>query len=73
MKRKLSVRVFALIIFVALANFTSAGIENDLPGGEISPEEVRFAVIGDTGTGSQQQFAVARQMLQIQEKSRFDL
>jgi Calcineurin-like phosphoesterase len=72
------VKVFSLLVFTTLITSTysfsnSSTNKNDLPSGEIAPEEVRFVAVGDAGTGGKEQYEVARQMGKIRELSRFDL
>jgi hypothetical protein len=70
-------RAFALLVLLTAAGTSafpkSLTNKNGLPTGEPGPEEVRFAAVGDTGTGGKTQRLVAGQMVTIQEKSRFDL
>lgn len=72
---KFPVKIFTLLVLTALITTSNYSFpkNSDLPAGEIAQEEVRFAAVGDTGTGGDEQYAVAEQMLKIQEKSRFDL
>ncbi len=67
-------RLLVLLVLTILITTTNYPFLNsDLPTGETAPDEVRFAAVGDTGTGDKEQYEVAGQMLKIQEKSRFDL
>lgn len=69
------VKVFSLLVLTILITTSNYSFptKSDLPSGEIAQEEVRFAAFGDMGTGNEEQYAVAEQMLKIQEKSHFDL
>jgi predicted phosphodiesterase len=51
------------------------GVLGVLPGGGIAPAQsaVRFAVIGDSGTGDRVQYEVARQMVAARTRMPFDL
>lgn len=68
-------RDFTLLVLTVLfaTGISAFPKSSDLPDSEIAPDEVRFAAVGDTGTGDREQYEVAEQMLRIQEKSRFDL
>ena len=54
------------ILFLAMLTFASA---EDLP---LKQDSVRFAVIGDMGTGDKPQYEVAAQMEHYRETTRFD-
>jgi Calcineurin-like phosphoesterase len=58
-----------------LALLARAVLRGQPPGAPTLPLEansVRFAVIGDNGTGERAQYEVAQQMAQFREKTRFD-
>jgi predicted phosphodiesterase len=62
------------IAFVSCVAFASIGLsigaqELTLP---LKPDSVRFAVIGDTGTGEKPQYEVAEQMIKIRQKYPFE-
>jgi predicted phosphodiesterase len=68
-----------LLIISAAALLIAAAIgqqKNDLQGIDVTlplkPDSVRFAVIGDTGTGKPPQFEVAAQMENYRQRIRFD-
>lgn len=44
-----------------------------LPNTNLAVSEIRFAAVGDTGTGGKNQTTLARQMLHIQQKTNFNL
>lgn len=73
MKSNFLVQKFTLLIIITLANLSGLVFANDLPSGDIPSDEVRFAVVGDTGTGGTRQNAIAQQMLKLQSQSNFDL
>ena len=56
-------------LLLALALVAAAA----LPHAQTAGETVRFAVIGDAGTGDEEQYAVARQMVTARMTSPFDL
>lgn len=62
-------RRFLLLLLSVTAALRPAS-ELKLPA---SPEAVRFAVIGDTGTGDKPQYEVARQMMDYRNQFPFDL
>src|SRR6266568_3348127 len=59
--------------FLLVSSLVSAALvpaaELELP---LKPKSVRFAVIGDNGTGDKPQYDVAQQMSTYREKTRFD-
>ncbi len=55
--------------FVVLLSLWAGSIAADLP---LKPNSIRFAVIGDDGTGGRPQYEVARQMERYREKVHFD-
>jgi hypothetical protein len=61
-------RIPAFIIFAGTA-LLSVSIAQDLP---LKPQSVRFAVIGDNGTGEKEQYDVAQQMERSRAKVNFD-
>ena len=70
--------IVAVVIFAAFFVLSSAAQtvttnDKEIPNGAIAADEVRFAALGDTGTGNSEQRAVAGQMLAVQRRSRFDL
>ena len=65
-------RILHRLSIVALAVASSALLtaqELILP---LKPDSVRFAVLGDTGTGGSDQFQVGQQLARLREKFRFD-
>lgn len=65
---------------ICAAFFASSGAaqtvtinNSEIPGGAFAADEIRFAAVGDTGTGGSRQRAVAEQMLDVQRRSQFDL
>jgi acid phosphatase len=58
---------FALSVLGQNANF------NGIPDSQLGENEIRFAAIGDAGTGSKDQYKTAQQMLQAQGKTNFNL
>jgi predicted phosphodiesterase len=76
-------RIALLLILAAvcLAPLMTAPAASSPPGGPVQPgsimlpnkeNSVRFAVIGDSGTGDQSQYQVAEQMSKLHEKFPFD-
>lgn len=63
-------KVFANILLATIFAWTSLAATPALPG---RPDSLKFAVIGDNGTGSQPQHDVARQMERFREVFPFDL
>ena len=61
-----------LIFFCALLTATAAQSQEILADA-VAGNEIRFIAVGDTGRGNDGQMAIARQMLAIQAKSKFDL
>jgi hypothetical protein len=54
------------ILFIGILSFAAA---DDLP---LKPDSVRFAVIGDMGTGDKAQYEVGQQMERARETTKFD-
>lgn len=69
MRRSRSRRLFGLLVAAAALIGPIAGQEISLP---LKPESVRFAVIGDSGTGSNEQYEVGRRMAEARAKFPFD-
>lgn len=72
--------IFLKILFVWLVSaFFSAstfGQKSEiipLPNSKLAKKEIRFAAIGDTGTGGKNQMKLARQMFRLQQKTNFSL
>ena len=59
-----------LSLLLALASWTSATSRAALPN---SPGTVKFAVLGDSGTGDAAQYRVADQMVRLRQQFPFDL
>lgn len=57
------------MIAVLLLGILTFGLADDLP---LKQDSVRFAVIGDMGTGDKAQYEVAAQMERYREKTSFD-
>jgi hypothetical protein len=55
----------APLLLLALASLTVAAQETTLPG---KPDSLKFAVIGDSGTGSSAQYRVAEALFKSREK-----
>ena len=64
---RLAALFLLLLRFVSSADTHPAGLELPLKGGS-----VRFAVIGDTGTGGKAEYEVGQQMAKFREKFPFD-
>jgi len=62
-------RLLTTVLFVVCAWWTLAAQEFALPA---APNSVKFAAIGDNGTGDQPQYDVANQMLRFHAKFPFD-
>src|SRR5262245_12323642 len=68
MRRARVARLLTAAVFLC-AWWTLAAQQAALPS---APNSVKFAVIGDNGTGDQPQYEVANQMAQFHDKFRFD-
>jgi predicted phosphodiesterase len=66
-----SMRCIVITFCIALASISQSTYaqENTLP---LKPDSVRFAVIGDMGTGEKPQYEVAEQMIRERQKFPFD-
>ena len=62
-------RAIAILMLVVAGGWNLAGQET---ASVANPEAVRFAVIGDNGTGDRLQYEVARQMAAVHAKSPFE-
>src|ERR1022692_2929818 len=62
-------RSISFLIVAALALGASAAADLQLP---LKPKSVRFAVIGDNGTGEKPQYEVAEQMVKYHQQFPFD-
>lgn len=71
--KKLSLKTISVLWFVLLGGVLAVQGQEIPTAPALTPDEVRFAAVGDTGNGNEGQNAIARQMLSVQEKSRFDL
>jgi predicted phosphodiesterase len=60
---------FCLLLASLVSNAPGFAAELELP---LQPKSVRFAVIGDSGTGDQRQYDVGRRMDEYREKVQFD-
>src|SRR5437870_2912378 len=61
------VAIYLLVLFLRVAPLPAADLQ--LP---LKPKSVRFAVIGDSGTGESGQYEIARHMLSYRDKFPFD-
>ena len=61
--------VFCLLLISLIVGTRTSGTDLGLP---LKPRSVRFALIGDCGTGERPQYEVAQQMAKIHEKFPFD-
>lgn len=61
--------LFILVVFVAELTLPVAAQNLTLP---LKPDSVRFAVIGDTGTGGTAQYEVAQRIVEYRQKFPFD-
>lgn len=66
---------FAALAFIVLSSsvFGQATKNIPLPTSSVSENEVRFAAIGDAGTGGKNQFKIGEQMARIQRMTSFNL
>src|SRR6476661_964505 len=60
-------------VLVAVAWLVRAGIAADPLAVPNRPGSVKFAAIGDNGTGEQPEYDIARQMAEWHERFRFDI
>jgi acid phosphatase len=65
--------IFAAFFVLSSSAQTVTTNDKEIPNGAIAADEVRFAALGDAGTGNSEQRAVAEQMLAVQRRSQFDL
>lgn len=75
-KNKTSIKNLLLLIFLLSNAWNIQGQivdDNILPNSQLEKNEVRFAVIGDAGTGGKNQAKVAQQLLEVQRKTNFNL
>ncbi len=61
--------ILALLVIISAAWLRVSAQETTLPN---APESVKFAVIGDSGTGEKEQYDVAQQMARFRTKFAFD-
>ena len=70
MDRKSASRLLTTLLLVASALWSVTAQEFTLPS---APNSVKFAAIGDTGSGDPEQYDVANQMARFRAKFPFDL
>ena len=68
-----SVYTFKTLVFFCGLLIGIAADAQEIPAGDVVGNEIRFAAVGDTGRGNAGQNAIARQMLSVQQQSKFDL
>lgn len=76
MKNIMSRKIFLFTLLLAGITTALFGQENEnlpLPTSEPTENEIRFAAIGDSGTGGKEQYKVAEQLFNIQTKTKFNL
>jgi len=81
MSKHLNIRFLMVVAWITFAVFlasrgaaqTVTTNNKEIPNSAIAGDEMRFAAVGDTGTGGSEQRRVAEQMLAVQRRSRFDL
>ena len=69
MKRKCATRLLTTVLFVVSAWWSVTAQELALPS---APNSVKFAAIGDAGTGDPPQYDIANQMTRFHAKFPFD-
>ena len=68
-----SISSVLVLILLGASVFGQRIVEIPLPTSELSENEIRFAVIGDAGTGGRNQRKLGEQMVQIQSVTHFNL
>ena len=67
---KILSRLRAIVLFAALASTAVVAQPSTLPN---NPDSLKFAAIGDSGTGDRSQYDLAQQMSAVHDTFRFDL
>jgi predicted phosphodiesterase len=76
MKNIMSRKIFLFTLLLVVLTTALFGQESEnlpLPTSEPTENEIRFAAIGDSGTGGKDQYKVAEQLLKTQIKTKFNL
>lgn len=76
----MSVTIIRMVISAALAStllatvlVAQSGTQIPVPTGRPKANEIRFAAIGDSGTGGKEQYRLAERLLKVQETTKFNL
>lgn len=76
MKNIMSRKIFLFTLLLAVLTTALFGQKSEsipLPTSEPTENEIRFAAIGDSGTGGKEQYKMAEQLFEIQSKTKFNL
>lgn len=66
--------LFLVLSAIGAPAFGQVSAENiPLPEAALDRDEIRFAALGDSGTGGGEQYEIAERLLQIQRQTNFDL